>query len=117
MPNHASLLEQKQTRKQAYGRQYYLEHKHRYVTNYETKREVTYTCATCNETIKLVSKAAHDKTRKHLYAYYRSVQLHRGDGDTASGSHRSAESAESEGESDLREEQGKDQSEGSGAEE
>ena len=69
MPNHASLLEQKQARKQAYGRQYYLKHKDRYIANYETKRQATYTCPTCNDTIKLVSKAAHEKTRKHLYAY------------------------------------------------
>jgi hypothetical protein len=76
MPNHASLLEQKQARKQAYGRQYYLKHKDRYIANYNTKRQATYTCATCNRIIKLVSKTAHDKTRKHLYAYYRGTQLH-----------------------------------------
>jgi hypothetical protein len=85
MPNHASLLEQKQARKQAYGRQYYLKHKDRYIAHYETKRQATYTCPACNDTIKLVSKAAHDKTLKHLYAYYRNAQPHHVDGDVAAG--------------------------------
>ena len=101
MPNHGSLLEQKQVRKQAYGRQYYLQHKDRYIANYETKRQATYTCPTCNDTIKLVSKAAHEKTRKHLYAYYRSAQLQHPDGDAAAGGNRSAQSTEGEGESEL----------------
>ena len=117
MPNHASLLEQKQAKKQAYGRQYYLDNKDRYIANYERKRQATYTCATCNQTIKLVSKAAHEKTRKHLYAYYRSVQLQHLDSGATAGGNRSAQSAEEESEGQLREEQGQDSSEGSSSEE
>jgi ribosomal protein L34E len=110
MPNHASLLEQKQASKQAYSRHYYLKHKERYIINYEKKRQATYTCVTCDKTLQLVSKDAHEKTRKHLYAYYSS-------GEFATGGSRSAQSAEREGESELREEQVEDQSEGSSAEE
>jgi hypothetical protein len=117
MPNHASLLEQKQAKEQAYGRQYYLDKKDRYIANYERKRQATYTCASCHQTIKLVSKSAHEKTRKHLYAYYRSVQLQHFDSGAAAGSNQSAQSAEGEGEGELREEQGQDSSEGSSAEE
>ena len=106
MPNHASELEQKATRKQVYSRQYYLQHKDRYITNYERKREATFTCAPCHKVLKLVSKAAHEKTRKHLYAYY-GVNTGACEA-TTTGSHRSTQQAEGESESDVPEEQGED---------
>jgi hypothetical protein len=112
MTNHASLLEQKQTRKQAYGRQYYLMNKDRYITNYETKRETFYTCAVCNTLLRLVSKAAHEKSRKHLYAYY---DCSRATAD-ATGGVRDAQSTKGEDQGQLQAKQGADQTERSSTE-
>ena len=65
-----SSIEEKQALRKVYRQQYYQKHKGRYATSFQKKREGTYLCATCNKVLKLVSKSAHEKTQKHVYAYY-----------------------------------------------
>ena len=89
MPTQLSI-EENQARKKVYRQQYYQKHQDRYAASYQKKREGTYHCNTCNKVLKLVSRSAHEKTQKHVYAYYRGGV----NGDPAGG-HGDAQFAES----------------------
>ena len=111
MPTQLSA-EENQARKKVYRQQYYQKHQGRYAASYQKKREGTYLCNTCNKVLKIVSKSAHEKTQKHVYAYYRAGF----NGDPA-GDHGGDQSAESKGEGPLRQEQGENEAERSSEEE
>ena len=64
-------IEDNQARRKIYRQRYYQERRDQYAASYQRKREETYLCGTCNKVLKLVSKAAHEKAQKHVYAYYR----------------------------------------------
>jgi hypothetical protein len=105
----AAMPIQQLSHRKLYRQQYYQNNKGRYITSYQKKREGTFLCDTCHTVVKLVSKSAHQKTRKHVYAYYTA-----GCHPTARAG--GAQSAEREVESPLREEQGEDEDEGSSKE-
>ena len=59
--------EQKALKRRQYQRDYYDQKKNDYSTRYQRKAEADYFCEPCNCNIKLVSKAAHEGTNKHLF--------------------------------------------------